>query len=152
MTFPECFLEFFYDLDIVSSSKGDLLFASYNSGFQVWDITGVLATSPQQLARRDGWTGDFHTFADRPTEFYFKIWDIAAIDPVGTEDTLVVLPGTGEPGLTIWDASTPTDPWQLYQDDGKLGKQVVAANIGNRSYALLCRIQRSQCLRHDPRP
>ncbi|MEM7585187.1 MAG: hypothetical protein AAF560_17490 [Acidobacteriota bacterium] len=128
-------LEFFYDLDIVATDDSAHLFLSYNAGFQVWDISGVAARNPTLLAQRDGFEGDFHQF-DVPAHHYFKIWDIAAIDPVGAPGaTLVVLPGESAVGLTIWDATDKSNPTQLYQDTGRVGVQVAAANIADRSYA-----------------
>ena len=128
-------LEFFWALDIVEDPTGTHLFMAYNAGWQIWDIDGAFATSPLLLSQRDGWMGDFHEFEDPFTEFYFKIWDIDAINPPGSNNTLVVLPGELPIGLTIWDASNKTEPFQLYQDTGKVGVQVAAANIGGRSYA-----------------
>ena len=127
-------LEFFYDLDIVTTETSAHLFMSYNAGFQIWDIGGALATHPQMLSQRDGWLGDFHEF-DIATHFYFKIWDIAAIDPPGEPGaTLVALPGEPAVGLSIWDATNKSNPLQLYQDTGKVGLQVSVSNIAGRSY------------------
>ena len=129
-------LEFFYDLDIVGSTQGTHLFMSYNAGFQIWDIGGNRAGKPSKLSQRDGWRGDFHHFQEAPTEFYFLIWDIAAIDPPGASgSTLVSVAGESPVGLSIWDATNKRSPRQLYQDTGKTGVQVAVANIGGRSYA-----------------
>ena len=127
-------LEFFYDLDIEEDPTGTYLYMVYNAGFQIWDIDGALATTPQLLSQRDGWLGDFDEFEDPVTEFYFKIWDIDAINPPASSATLVALPGELPIGLTIWDAADKSNPIQLYQDTGKVGLQVAAANIGGRSY------------------
>ncbi len=128
-------LEFFNDLDIVATDSSAHLFLSYNAGFQIWDIQGALARTPVRLSQRDGWLGDFHEF-DIPAHQYFKIWDIAAIDPPDEPGaTFVVLPGETAVGLTVWDATNKSNPIQLYQDTGKVGVQVSVTNIGGRSYA-----------------
>ena len=128
-------LEFFYDLDIVATESSAYLFMSYNAGFQIWNIGGAFAASPQLVSQRDGWLGDFQQF-DAPFHYYFKIWDIAAIDPPGAPgDTLVALPGDQAVGFSIWDATNKSNPFQLYQDTGRIGFQVTVANIEGRSYA-----------------
>ena len=129
-------LEFFNDLDILQDGSSVYLYMSFNAGFQIWDITGPNATNPQLRSQRNGWAGHFHTFEDPPTEYYLPIWDIDAIDPAGAPgDTLIALAAEGPVGPTIWDASDKASPFQLYQDTGKTGIQVAAANIGGRSYA-----------------
>lgn len=129
-------LELFYDLDVVRSTQGTHLFMSYNAGFQIWDIGGNRAGKPAKMSQRDGWRGDFHHFQSHPTEFYFLIWDVAAIDPPNAAgSTLVSVAGESPVGLTIWDATNKRSPRQLYQDTGKTGVQVAVANIGGRSYA-----------------
>ena len=128
--------ELFWGLDIVDNSAGTFLFTAYNAGFHVWDIGAGFETAPQLLSQRDGWVGDFNSFEDLLTEEYFKNWDIAAIDPTDSPGaTLVALAGEGPVGPTIWDAADKANPVQLYQDTGKVGEQVAAANIGGRSYA-----------------
>ncbi len=127
-------LELFYESDIV----GNNLFIAYNAGFQIWNIGGAFASAPQFLSSRDGWANEFHEFEETQTEFYFLIWDIAAINPPTNSQTLVaVAADSASVGLTIWDAASKTNPSQLYQDTSKTGIQVVAANIGGRSYAFL---------------
>ena len=129
-------LEFFYDLDILEEGNAAYLYMSFNSGFQIWDITGPNATNPQLRSQRNGWFGAFHAFEDPPTEFYLPIWDIDAIDPEGAPgETLVALGGEGPVGPTIWDAANKAGPFQLYQDTSKIAIQVSAANIGGRTYA-----------------
>lgn len=131
-------LEFFYDLDIVEDSSGTHLYMAYNSGFQIWNIGGGFADAPLQLSSRDGWANEFHDFEDPVTEFYFLIWDIAAINPPTNNQTLVALAADASTvGFTIWSAASKTNPSQLYQDTSKTGIQVAAANIGGRSYAFL---------------
>jgi len=128
-------LEFFYDLDILEDGSSVYLYMAFNSGFQILDITGANATSPSLRSVRNGWFGDFHAFEDPPTEFYFAIWDIDAIDPAGQPgETLVALAAEGPVGPTIWDAANKNSPAQLYQDTGKIAIQVSAANIGGRTY------------------
>ncbi len=130
-------LEFYWALDIVEDPTGTYLYMAYNSGFQVWDLSGPFAAAPRLLSQRDGWRGDFHRFEPPLTEYYFKIWDIAAIDPPGAPgETFVALPGQPSVGPTIWDVSRKSEPVQLYQDLGKISLQVAAANVGGRSYAL----------------
>ncbi len=128
-------LEIFHDLDIQKDGATSYLYMAFNSGFQIWDITGTRATNPVLRSTRNGWFGDFHFFPDPPTEYYFPIWDIDAIDPVAAPgDTLIALSGDGSVGPTIWDASNKNGPFQLYQDTGKPGIQVAAANIEGRTY------------------
>ncbi len=129
-------LEFYNALEIVEGPDGTHLYMAYNSGLQIWDIGGAFAAAPLLLAQRDGWFGDFWAFEPPQTEYYFKIWDVAAIDPADAPgETLVSLSGDPAVGPTIWDARDKLEPVQLYQDLGNVTFQVVAANIGGRSYA-----------------
>ncbi|MEM7351661.1 MAG: hypothetical protein AAF657_12770 [Acidobacteriota bacterium] len=124
-------LEFFYGIDIQDNN----LYMVYNAGWQIWNINGGLAVNPQVLSQRDGWDGDFHEFQEPVTELYFLLFDIDAIDPPGNNNTLVAVAGKSPVGPTIWDAANKSNPQQLYQDEGKSGVQVAAANIDGRSYA-----------------
>ncbi len=143
-------LEFFYDLDILEDGSSVYLYMAFNSGFQILDITGANATSPSLRSVRNGWFGDFHAFEDPPTEFYFAVWDIDAIDPTGQPgETLVALAAEGPVGPTIWDAANKNGPTQLYQDTGKIAIQVSAANIGGADLWLFRSQQWGPCLRYD---
>lgn len=129
-------LEIFHDFDILRDEATVYFYMAFNSGFQIWDITGSNATDPVLRSTRNGWSGGFQVFPDPPTEYYFPIWDIDAIDPEGAPgDTLIALSGEGEVGVTLWDASNKNGPFQLYQDNGKIGIQVATANAGGRTYA-----------------
>ncbi len=129
-------LELFWAIDIVDGPAGPHLYMGYNAGWQIWDIGGAFATDPQLLSQRDGWVGDFDSFENPVTEFYFKIWDIGAIDPTNAPGaTLVTLTGQPAVGVTIWDAADKANPFQLYQDLGKISLQVAVANVKGRSYA-----------------
>lgn len=128
-------LEFFNAIDIETTGNNTYLYMAYNSGWQIWDITGNRATNPFRVAVRDGWNGDFHDFQELPTEFYFLVWDIDAIDPP-TGGTLVAVASSEPVGFSIWDAANKLMPDQLYQNLGHSGGTAVAtANIGGRSYA-----------------
>lgn len=129
-------LELFYDLDILEDTDSVYLYMAFNSGFQVWDVTGPLAASPQLRSTRNGWNGDFNTFSPPQTEYYFTIFDLDAIDPPDAPgETLLAVAGEGPVGPTIWDVTNKSGPVQLYQDTGKISVQVSAANMGDRSYA-----------------
>ena len=132
-------LEFFNAVDILADGGTTYLYTAYNSGFQIWNITGALATSPLRVSFRDGWRGDFHAFQSLPTELYFLIWDVSAIDPPSNPgDTLIAVAGTEPVGFSIWDAEDKTDPDQIYQNVGhQNGYQVDTANINGRSYAFV---------------
>ena len=128
-------LEFFFDLDILEDAGSVYLYMAFNSGFQIWDITGANATQPVLRSARNGWTGQFHFFTELPTENYFPIQDIDAIDPPGAPgETLVAIAASWAVGPSIWDASNKSGPFQLYQDAGKVAIQVANANIGGRAY------------------
>ncbi len=127
-------LEFFNAVDIEPDGTRDYLYMAYNSGFQIWDITGGLADSPVKLSHKDGFQNHFFEFQSTPTEFYFLIWDIDAIDPP-SGNTLVAVAASRPVGLTLWDTVDKEDPDQLYQDVGLDGHQVVATNIDGRIYA-----------------
>ena len=129
-------LELFYDVEILEGPEGVYLYSAYNAGFQIWDISGAHAGSPQHVSQRDGWDGDFFHFQDPTTEFYFLVWDISPIDPPSSPGaTFVALAAEQPVGLSIWDASDKNQPFQLYQDTGKTGIQVATANIDERTYA-----------------
>lgn len=132
-------LEFFNAVDILADGGTTYLYTAYNSGWQIWNITGSLADSPLRVSFRDGWRNDFHLFQTLPTELYFLIWDISVIDPPGSPgDTLVGVAGTEPVGFSIWDAEDKTDPHQIYQNTGhQNGYQVDTANINGRSYAFV---------------
>ncbi len=131
-------LEFFNAVDILEDGSRDYLYMVYNSGFQIWDITGSFAANPDRVSFRDGFQGAFFEFQSTPTEFYFLLWDIDAIDPPGNPgDTLVAVAASEPVGFSIWDATEKSSPDQLYQDTGMGSHQTSAVNINGRSYAFV---------------
>ncbi len=131
-------LEFFYQLDIVEDSSSTSLYIVYNSGFQIWDIRGPRAANPVLLSQKDGWDGAFNSWGPNVTEFYFPLWDIDAINPPSSNQTLVAIASDSAlTGFTIWNAASRTNPTQLYGDTSKTGNQVTATNIGGRTYAFV---------------
>lgn len=129
-------LELFTDLDIEETDGHPYLYMAYNSGWQLWDIGGPWSANPRRLSYREGWDGKFHRFQILPTEFYFLIWGIDAIDTPDSE-TLVAVAGTTPVGISIWRAGNKFAPVQIYQDYGRAGRRVATVHINGQSYALL---------------
>ena len=87
---PRVGLEMWTDLDII----GNHLYAAYNSGLRIWDISGANAAKPKRLAYRDGFSNHFLKFEEKHNEVYFLVFGIDAIDPPGAgDDVLVALAG-----------------------------------------------------------
>ncbi|MEE8523528.1 MAG: PKD domain-containing protein, partial [Thermoanaerobaculia bacterium] len=121
--------ELFHSLDIVGSH----LYATYNAGVQVWQISGIHAENPNFLIAKDGWRGDFFEFqAVGENDFYID--DDAAIATGGRR--LVAVSGRSTVGFSLWEHTvSPFDFDQLYQDINNRSQEVVVVNYGDRDYA-----------------
>lgn len=92
--------ELFHDVAIV----GDRLFALYNYGIQVWDISGAAnAKDPLLKQQVDGWMGHWWD-PQMAGEDDYKTNNISAVqDPLDSNRVLVVVAGDGTVGTTIWE-------------------------------------------------
>ncbi len=124
--------ELFHSLDIV----GDRLVVVYNAGLQVWNLGGGNAENPQRLEIADGWLGNFFQFPSAGENDFF-VYDVAAIDPSGgNQDLLIAVAGEDGVGTSIWRYTrSPSDLDELYQDLGTGVRQVRVVEFGGRVYA-----------------
>jgi hypothetical protein len=115
------------------------LFASYWSGFQIWDVSGGNATAPVRLAQIEGWNN--HDCRNPPLvfpswpgcgEFDAYVW---AIDAPTGNDSLVAVGGEDPVGLVLFNTTNKTAPRLTYQDPFHSIHQVYAATINGRAYA-----------------
>lgn len=89
--------ELFSDVEVATVAGLPHLFAAYNAGLQVWDISDP--ARPRFGAGVDGWAGDFRTFP-APSEVLNYIADLA-VAPV-SDGALVALAGYAGAGVTLW--------------------------------------------------
>lgn len=119
--------------------ENGFLFASYWSGFQIWDVNGANAATPVKKVIVDGWAG--HScrtpsgeFASWPGCSEFNAW-IWALDAPTGNDNMVALGGENPVGLALFNTTNKTAPVMTYQDPEHSIHQVYAATINNRAYA-----------------
>jgi PKD repeat protein len=119
--------------------ENGFLFASYWSGFQIWDVNGANAATPVKKVIVDGWAG--HSCRTPSGEFpswpgcsEFDAW-IWALDAPTGNDNMVALGGENPVGLALFNTTNKTAPTLTYQDPEHSIHQVYAATINNRAYA-----------------
>src|SRR5436190_11547906 len=115
------------------------LFASYWSGFQIWDVSGANAASPVKRVIVDGWSGHScrspsGVFPSWPGCSEYDAW-IWAIDAPTGNDNVVAVAGENPVGFTIFNTSNKNSPVMAYQDPNHSIHQVYAATINGRAYA-----------------
>jgi hypothetical protein len=121
--------ELFKAVDVVTAGgQSRRLYAAYNAGIQVWDISAGSAASPLRLAVRDGWEGDFISFPDPEVGALEFVEDVAALG-VGTED-LAALAAIDPVGPTLWEFDPDASTFALlYQDSANSSRKIQIAQI-----------------------
>ncbi len=122
--------EIFQGLDVA----GDYLYVAYNTGFSIWDISGVHAEDPERIKVRDGWSctgtpcqvacGPFLSFPG-PSESKFLVEDIVVLPEPGTTNVTIAVSGKNPVGISLWRFDTATEALTaVYQDTTRVSRQV----------------------------
>jgi PKD repeat protein len=119
--------------------ENGFLFASYWSGFQIWDVSGNNAATPVKRVIVDGWLGSncrtpSGEFASWPGCSEFDAW-IWAVDAPTGNDNMVAVGGEDPVGVALFNTTNKSAPTMTYQDPNHSVHQVYAATINNRAYA-----------------
>jgi hypothetical protein len=125
---PDWRYPLFTGLDV----EGGYMFVSYSTGVQIWSITGAFQANPQRVAERDGWRGEFLSWAPGNTETREWLFDVDVPDG---NSNLMAAAGIAPAGVSIWKTTNKTNPSALYQDRGLTAYQIYTARLGGRDYA-----------------
>ncbi len=129
--------EIFQGLEVA----GDYLYAVYNAGFSIWDISGANAENPERIKVRDGWScggspcnvecGSFLAFP-MAGEIDFLTEDIAVLPGTGGVNVYIAVSASDPVGLSLWRFNTVTEGLTaVYQDTTRVSRQVRLAEVAD---------------------